>query len=188
MPDREAMRQVLDGARGVLRGERVQLRELQDSDLPALVTWWRNPEVARFNDRLQPRPDGPLREMFTNWSSNESSAGAAFCVETTEGDLIGHVTLWGAEVRNRCATFAIVIGPEHQSKGFGTEATGLMVNYGFTELGLHRIELQVNADNTRGVAAYQRAGFEQEGILRSKLFYGGQFHDQILMATLSHLG
>ena len=126
--------------------------------------------------------------MFENWSSNDSSAGAAFCVETVEGELVGHVALWGAEVRNRCATFAIVIGPEHQSRGLGTEATRLMVRYGFSELGLHRIELQVNADNTRGIAAYQRAGFEQEGVLRSKLFYGGQFHDQVIMAALSHLG
>lgn len=187
MLDREAMRQVLDGARNALRGEHVQLRELRDADLSQLVAWWREPEVARFNDRVQPRPDGPLREMFTNWSSNDSSAGAAFCVETIEGELVGHVALWGAEVRNRCATFAIVIGPEHQSQGNGTEATRLMMNYGFTELGLHRIELQVNADNPRGIAAYQRAGFEQEGVLKSKLFYGGQFHDQIIMAALSHL-
>lgn len=165
----------------------MQLRELQDRDLPTLVTWWRDPEIARFNDRLQPRPDGPLREMFINWSSNDSSAGAAFCVETIGGDLVGHVTLWGAEVRNRCATFAIVIGPDHQSQGLGTEATRLMVNYGFAELGLHRIELQVNADNPRGIAAYRRAGFKQEGLLESKLFYAGQFHDQVVMAALSHL-
>jgi RimJ/RimL family protein N-acetyltransferase len=187
MPDREAMRQVLDRARGVLRGERVQLRELHDADLPQLLAWWRDPEVARFNDRIQPRPDSALQEMFTNWSSNDSSAGAAFCVETVDGDLVGRVALWGADVRNRCATFAIMIGPEHQSRGLGTEATRLMMRYGFTELGLHRIELEVNADNTRGIATYQRAGFEKEGLLRSKLFYDGQFHDQVIMAALSHL-
>lgn len=101
---------------------------------------------------------------------------------------MGHVALWGAEVRNRCATFAIMIGPKHQSKGLGTEATRLMMQYGFSELGLHRIELQVSADNTRGIATYQRAGFEREGVLRSKLFYGGQFNDQVIMAALSHLG
>ena len=181
------MRHVLDGARAALQGERVQLRELRDADLPQLVAWWRNPEVARFNDRVQPRPDASVEEMFRNWSSNESSAGAAFCIETLDEDLVGHVALWGAEVRNRCATFAIVIGPEHQSKGLGTEATRLMRNYGFNELGLHRIELQVNADNTRGIAAYERAGFAQEGLLKSKLFYAGGFHDQVIMAALNQL-
>lgn len=125
--------------------------------------------------------------MFANWSRNDSAAGAGFCAETLEGELIGHVTLWGADVRNRCATFAIVIGPEHQSKGLGTEVTRLMTQYGFAELGLHRIELQVNADNSRAVAAYRRAGFEQEGLLKSKLYYAGQFHDQVMMAVLNDL-
>ena len=76
------MRQVLDQARGALRGERVHLRELRDADLSRLVDWWRDPEVARFNDRIQPRPDSSLEEMFKTWSSNDSSAGSAFCVET----------------------------------------------------------------------------------------------------------
>lgn len=126
--------------------------------------------------------------MFKTWSKNESATGAGFCVETVEGELVGHVALWGAETRNRCATFGIVIGPEHQSRGLGTEATRLMVTYGFYYLGLHRIELMVNADNARGIAAYQKAGFEQEGLFRSKLFYGGRFHDQVFMAALSPAG
>lgn len=99
------------------------------------------------------------------WSGNGTSGGAGLCVETLGEELIGHVALCGADVRNRCATFAIVIGPDHQSRGLGTEATQLMTNFGFCELGLHRIELSVNADNTRGIAAYRMAGFDQEGLL-----------------------
>lgn len=178
---------VLATAREVLAGDRVRLRELREADLPKLVDWWRRPDVAVFNDRVQPRPDKPLEEMFRQWSDNGSAAGAGFCVETRDGELVGHVALWGAEVRNRCGMFGIMIGPEYQSQGLGSEATRLMINYGFTELGLHRIELMVNADNERAIAAYRRAGFEQEGLLRSKLFYGGRFHDQVFMAALSPL-
>lgn len=186
--DTDTMRPVLEHARSALQGDRVHLRESQEADLANLVAWWRHPEVAIFNDRIQPRPDDQIHEMFQSWSKNESAAGAGFCVETLEGELVGHVALWGAEVRNRCATFGIVIGPEHQSRGLGTEATRLMVDYGFYYLGLHRIELMVNADNARGIAAYQKAGFEQEGLFRSKLFYGGRFHDQVFMAALSPAG
>lgn len=179
------MESALATAEGALTGDRVRLRELRETDLPELVAWWRAPEVAVFNDRVQPRPDKPLEEMFRSWSDNGASTGAAFCIETLDGELVGHVSLWGADVRNRCATFAIVVGPEHQSKGLGTEATQLMTRYAFNELGLHRIELTVNADNERAIAAYERAGFEPEGVLRSKLFYGGRFHDQVFMAALS---
>ena len=186
MSDSDAtMRHVLDRARRALQGERVRLRELRDGDLPPLTRWWREPEVAIFNDHIQPRPDGPLAEMFRTWSGSGTAAGAGFCVETLDEELIGHVALWGAEARNRCATFGIVLGPEHQSRGLGTETTRLMVDYGFSELALHRIELMVNADNPRAIAAYRTAGFEQEGLFRSKLFYGGQFHDQVFMAVLS---
>lgn len=182
------MAATLEAARAALTGERVRLRELREGDLPALVAWWRDPEVAVFNDHVLPRPDRPVEELFRGWSVNGGSGGAGFSVETRDGELVGHVSLWGAEVRNRCATFGIVIGPEHQSRGFGTEATRLAVDYGFRELGLHRIELSVNAENARAIAAYRRAGFEQEGVFRSKLFFDGRFHDQVFMAALSPVG
>ena len=134
---------------------------------------------------MKPRPDKPLAEMFRNWSDNGNAGGAGFCVETLNGDLIGHVALWGADVRSRCATYGIVIGPEHQSHGLGSEATRLMIDYGFREMGLNRIELHVYAENERAIAAYQKVGFAQEGVLRSKLFYGGTFHDVVVMAALT---
>lgn len=64
-----------------------------------------------------------------------------------------------------------------------------MVDYRSSELGLHRIELMVNAHNARAMAAYsyRRVGFAQEGLFRSKLFQGGQFHDQMFVAVLSPL-
>ncbi len=182
------MERAMQHAREVLVGERVRLRELHDGDLPHLVRWWRDPRVAVFNNMIHPRPDKPLEDQFREWSLNESTIGAALCVETIGGSLVGHVALFGAEGRNRCATFGIMIGPEHQSKGLGTEATSLMVGFGFRELGLHRIELTVNADNVRAIAAYDKAGFVQEGIMRDKLFYDGAFHDQVLMAALSPHG
>lgn len=126
--------------------------------------------------------------MIRRWSDNGTTGRAGFSVETLDEELIGHVAFSGADVRNRCATYGNFIGPDHQSRGLGTEATRLMVDFGFRELGLHRIELSVNADNDRGIAAYRRAGFEQEGLFRSKLFYGGRFHDQVFMAILSPVG
>ena len=179
------MAQVLQEAREALQGERVRLRALREDDLPHLVHWWRDPEVAVFNDAVRPRPDGPLEEQFRAWSLNGPGSDTALCIETLGGQLVGHVALFGITGRNRCGTFGIMIGLGHQSKGYGTEATRLMVSYGFRELGLHRIELTVNAENVRAIEAYRKAGFEQEGVLRQKLFYGGRFHDQVLMAQLS---
>jgi ribosomal protein S18 acetylase RimI-like enzyme len=81
-------------------------------------------------------------------------------IEThADGVLAGHAALFGATAHNRTATFAIMIGPPHQNRGLGTEATRLALRFGFDELGLHRIQLVVNGFHERGIATYKKVGF-----------------------------
>jgi RimJ/RimL family protein N-acetyltransferase len=181
----ETMDDVLAVARGALRGERVRLRELRDADLPSLQDWWRDPEVAVFNNQVKPQPDALVEEMLRGWSRNDAAGSAAFCIETLDGALAGHVALFGAETQNRCATFGIFLDPARQGLGLGSDATRLMVRYGFETLGLHRIELTVHALNARAIAAYEKAGFVREGLLRGKLYYAGAFRDQVIMGVLA---
>jgi RimJ/RimL family protein N-acetyltransferase len=70
-------------------------------------------------------------------------------------------------------------------QGFGTEATMLMLDYGFTALGLHNIMLQVAECNPRGVGAYRRAGFREIGRRREAWRLGDQVCDLLLMDCLS---
>jgi RimJ/RimL family protein N-acetyltransferase len=86
--------------------------------------------------------------------------------------------------KDRNADVNIVVGPPHQGRGYGTDAMRVLVRYGFLELGLHRIELKVFAFNERAVAAYTKAGFVLEGRRRQRVFHGGAFHDDLIMAVL----
>jgi RimJ/RimL family protein N-acetyltransferase len=79
----------------------------------------------------------------------------------------------------------ILIGPAGQNRGLGTEATRLIVGYGFERLGLHRISLEVYAFNPRARRAYEKAGFRAEGVLRESLRYGGQWIDATVMSILA---
>ena len=66
----------------------------------------------------------------------------------------------------------------------GTEAMSVLLDYGFNILNLHRVDLEVFAFNKRARKSYEKLGFKQEGIMRDKLFYDGEFHDAILMGVL----
>lgn len=181
----------MDGARayaaGLLVGERSRLRVLREEDLPVLEEWWNLPEVAILQTAaVRPRPVGPVAEMIRDWSGNGAEGAVGFAVEDLEGTLVGHAVLYGAEPRTRCATYAVVLGPEHQGKGLGPDVTRLVLRYGFREMGLHRIELGVWAYNDRAVAAYRKAGFVEEGRRREVAFHDGAFHDQLLMGVLAH--
>jgi len=170
-----------------LEGDRVRLRELRDGDLDELVAWWQDPSVARLQSTLpvHPRPASAVAEQFRLWSGNQGTDAGLVVEHKQEGTLLGHVALFGADAHNRTATFAIIIGPPHQGLGYGAEAIRLMVGYGFTELGLHRVQLGVVGFNQRAITAYEKAGFVEEGRARESLFREGHWHDQVHMGVLA---
>jgi len=172
--------------RDLLEGERVRLRPLHEDDLAELERWWNDPvESVLQSHMVLPRPDGWASALIGAWSSNDKSSGAGFSIESVaERRLVGHCSLSGADLTTRCADFAIIIGAEHQGRGYGQEAIRMALRYGFAEMGLHRIQLAVWAYNARAIRAYAEAGFLEEGHRREVVFHDGTFHDEVLMAIL----
>ncbi|WP_439689779.1 GNAT family N-acetyltransferase [Curtobacterium sp. SP.BCp] len=171
----------------ILEGDGVRFRALDDGDLPDLVRWWRDPEWAVLQQILvRPRPEAPIVEMFRSWSKSERSGEVGFSVvDRASGELVGHVTLFGAALPVRAATLAVMIGSEHVGRGYGTDAVRLLTEYGFREMGLNRIEIQVHAFNDRARAVYRKAGYVEEGVRREAVFHDGLFHDEVIMSALA---
>jgi RimJ/RimL family protein N-acetyltransferase len=172
--------------RGLLTGERVRLRPLDERDLPHLERWWVDPEWQVLQQQsVRPRPDGPAQELFRRWSANDSASSVGFSVDArATGEFVGHVTLWGAALPARSASLGIIIGPNHVGHGYGTDAVRVAARYGFRAMGLHRIGLELLAFNTRGRRAYEKAGFQVEGVRRESVFIDGAFEDELIMGLL----
>lgn len=99
---------------------------------------------------------------------------------------IGATGLGNIDHKHRTAGYGIVIGEkECWGKGYGTEVTALMLDYGFTGLGLHNIMLTVYSFNERGLRAYRRAGFREIGRRREARRFGGRAYDEVLMDCLA---
>jgi RimJ/RimL family protein N-acetyltransferase len=99
---------------------------------------------------------------------------------------IGWVTLQGVKSRNRSAEFGIAIGePDARGRGFGTEATLLTLDYGFTVLGLHLIWLNCASVNERAIEVYRNVGFREGGRVREAGQFGGRRHDAVFMDILA---
>jgi RimJ/RimL family protein N-acetyltransferase len=86
--------------------------------------------------------------------------------------------------KDRCATLGIALGREHISRGYGSDAMRTIVDYGFRELGLHRIQLIVAPFNPAGIRAYEKAGFVEEGRHRESVLHDGRWYDEVLMSVL----
>jgi RimJ/RimL family protein N-acetyltransferase len=170
----------------LLTGAAVHLRATAEADLPLLESWWLDPAVAALqSDAVRPCPTGPIAERFRSWSTNDTDGAVGFSVVSVDtGELAGHASLWGATVRRRCATLGVLLGPEHRGRGLGRETLRLMLRYGFQEMGLHRVQLEVWAFNDRALRCYRSAGFVEEGRRRQVTFHDGRWHDEVLMAVL----
>jgi [ribosomal protein S5]-alanine N-acetyltransferase len=71
-----------------------------------------------------------------------------------------------------------------RGQGLGREITRLVVAWGIGDLGLHRIELEALAFNTRAIRCYLACGFRQEGTRREAELYPDGWKDLITMALL----
>jgi RimJ/RimL family protein N-acetyltransferase len=168
-----------------LRGRRVILRRHRERNLAQVTKWYRDPELARLT-RYQTRPmniDEIERFFYSRLLSDES---LAYAIHEAESDrLIGLTTFSALDVDNGSMLFHITIG-EHDAwgKGYGTEATELMLAHAFDRLGLHRVGLSVFAFNERARRAYEKAGFRLEGRLRSAIARDGRWWDELQMGIL----
>ncbi len=180
-----------------IAGEKVALGPLRRDLLPLYLKWINDFEVLRFlAASMRPMSLEAEEEWYSQASKAENQAGFTI-YEKARLRPIGNTTLGKINHVHRTAEFAIMIGDnESWGRGYGTEVTRLMLDYGFTCLGLHNIYLWVYAMNERGIRAYQRAGFQIAGRLRQSLRLGGQAYDNLLMeclatefegSTLSHL-
>lgn len=99
---------------------------------------------------------------------------------------IGDAGLHGFDQRHRSAFLFITIGEAaYRGKGYGTEATRLVLDYAFTALGFHSVKLEVAEFNLAGINAYRRAGFREVGRWRQSWLLGDRLWDTICMDCLA---
>ena len=129
--------------------------------------------------------DVRAEEVFIE-KMNASTHEVLFGIVVRETDrLIGSTGLSQIDLRNQNAGFGIIIGEKSAwGKGYGTEATRLVVRHAFEELHLNRVQLHVYAYNLRGIRVYEKVGFRREGVLRQAHVYDNRFWDTVVMAML----
>ena len=101
-----------------------------------------------------------------------------------EDTVIGGCTFWNFDHSFHCAEIGYELLQAYWQQGFMTEALSAILTYGFTELGLHRIEAVPLAGNTPSQSLLRKLGFMCEGNLRQRAFLRNDFEDQLYFGLL----
>jgi RimJ/RimL family protein N-acetyltransferase len=170
----------------MLRGDLVDLRPIDRAHIDAYLRWMNDTEVTRH---LEMGRHPLTREMEEDWfdrvARSDDTLLFGIHVRAEDGRLIGNCSLSKPHPRHRSSGFGIVIGEKDAwGRGYGTDALRTLCRFGFEELNCHRIELWVFDDNERGIRAYAKAGFVEEGRRRESVFAAGRYGDAILMSIL----
>lgn len=72
----------------------------------------------------------------------------------------------------------------NRNKGFISEALPVILNYGFRELSLHRIEALVAKENIASKSVLHKNGFIYEGIMREDYCINGKNEDSLCYSLL----
>ena len=112
-----------------------------------------------------------------------------FAARTLEPDgpgrLIGFARLYWLDLVHGNASLTVgIAAPADRGQGYGTELMGLMLNYAFNELGLHRLSAMVTEDNTEAIRFIERHGFQLEVRRRQAVLRDNQRWDMLLYGLL----
>ena len=161
----------------VLEGKSVNLRLVEKEDLPLLAEWSNDAEyLGEFI--LLPQ------QSRTEWEKRYDDLSPEtkwFFIERKDGSKIGTMFHW---LIGNLLEISCVLARNERGKGYGAEATQLMVDYLFLSKDLARIQAHTLAENMVSQKVLQKAGFRKEGIIRKSVFSRGEWRDRALYSIL----
>ncbi len=161
-------------------GKKVYLSPRSIDDACKYAEWLNNYEISRFvNQHVKIISIEGEREYL---AKNDQNSYNFAIIDNDTDELIGSISLMDINSINGTAELGIFIGDEnHLSKGYGSEAIMLLLNYGFNFLNLNNIMLKVFSFNKRAQKAYKKCGFKEFGVWKNSHFAEGKYHDEIFM-------
>lgn len=157
------------------------LTALLNEDSQKLFTWINDRDLVIKNNPYQPTPESDHNSWFEALGKN----GDKYFAIRVVNHLIGVCSLRNINTLARSAELQIRIGEKtYQGRGFGTLAVKELVQYGFKDLNLNRIYLDVYHDNLSAIKVYEKNAFQREGEFLEADYVDGQYKNVIRMALL----
>lgn len=168
-----------------MRGNLVTIRSLLPEDSDSYFEWINNKALVLKNSDYKPISKTDHEKWFNTITQHQNLAIFSIVANETN-KLIGSCSLRNINQHHKNAELQIRIGDfAYHNRGFGSEATTLLVQYGFNVLNLKRIYLHVFCTNHRAIRAYEKCQFILEGILKKAAYIEGAFIDVALMAIIN---
>ena len=162
-----------------LETERLYLRALRVSDAPDMHDYAKRPETTRYL-LWNPHPDLDYTRRYLEYLMGRYRLGQFYdwaLINKEDGKMIGTCGFVKFDLPHNCAEIGYVLNPDYHGQGLMPEAAKRILQFGFSVLGLHRIEARYMAANTPSRHVMEKLGMTFEGIQRGRMLVKGLYRD-----------
>ena len=170
-----------------LQTARLDLRPLEPAHTDAVFAMRSDTRVQRYGSH----PPWTERQTAVDYIARNMQAMATgehaqfAIVRREDAAMIGTCTLYAIDVPCRRADVGYALLPSTWGRGYANEAVTRLLDWGFGELDLNRVEADIDPRNAASMRALERLGFTREGHLRERWIVGGEVCDSLMYGLLA---
>jgi len=171
----------------IIKENKFILRPVAEEDSTIVYDWFNDKDII---DRIVGFRVRVSLEEALDWcvrASRENDDDIKWIIEPNEepSKPIGFVGLYNVDLINENAEIAIIIGDKNfWGRGIGEKSLRLVCDFAFKYLGLKLISAQILSDNEPSLSLFRKVGFKEEGLLKSRIYRNGIWHDIVLMRLI----
>ena len=170
----------------VIKTERLVLRDFSQTDLPVYQALCSDSDFQRYSSEADMTPEKAhsLLQMFIDWATESPRTKFQLAIEIPAEEMIGSCGVRITSVEEKQGTFGCELNPAHWGRGYAHEASRAVIEFGFTELDLHRIYAETNSENRAAIALAKKMGMRVEGELKENRWFRGQWWNTTILSIL----
>ncbi len=170
----------------LLVGKQLYLRPLEPKQDSSKLAEWYNNQALRHYLNPEPLSYARYKDFLDRLKRNTKLTilGVALKSNHTLIGSVGLKDLTGGFVSQAAELYSVKVDPQEQGKGYGTEATQLILHYSFIKQNLNRLETYDVEENVPGWKVDEKLGFQFEGIRREVFFRDGRSQNMRMYSML----
>ncbi len=175
--------------RSAFVGKRVFLRPATTDDYETVLLWEERTDPQRWSQMVEPIV--PLSRRLAEYQEKngraiDTTAADLTIVNRSDEGLVGMLAYRSLNLLNRSARLEVFGAPDSQKATGLQEALGLLVNYLFHQFNLNSVYAEVSELNRIALETFAALEFKQDGVLRQRHFFDGQYHNIFIYSLLRY--
>jgi RimJ/RimL family protein N-acetyltransferase len=172
----------------MLRGKTTFLSAIERADLPFFKAWRNNPDFRKNFREYRELCDDNQSTWYEKSVLNDKNTLMFSIHNSKTNELIGCCGLCYINWVQRFSDLSFYIGKDnlYVDEIYAPDAVDCLLNYGFEEIGLHKIWTEIYEFDEKKIRLLEEIGFKRDGLLRDNYFHDGRWWNSIIFSLLQN--